>query len=77
MARGRVEISIDTCKGCGLCINACPQGVLDFGKEVNVKGYLPALDLNPEKCTGCTFCALMCPDTCITVYRIKEVKANG
>lgn len=71
MARGRVEIKIDTCKGCSLCIDACPQGVLGLGAEVNVKGYLPALDLNPEKCTGCTFCALMCPDSCITVYRIK------
>lgn len=71
MARGRVEISTDTCKGCGLCINACPQGVLSFGTEVNKKGYLPAMDLNPEKCTGCTFCALMCPDSVITVYRTK------
>ncbi len=71
MARGRVEINTDTCKGCGLCINACPQGVLGVANEVNVKGYLPAIDLNPDKCTGCTFCALMCPDSVITVYRTK------
>lgn len=76
MARGRIEISLDTCKGCDLCIDACPHGVIEIGDYVNKKGYLAAEAKHLENCTGCTFCALMCPDSCITVYRFKGGEAN-
>ncbi|XMB86922.1 4Fe-4S binding protein [Mycoplasmatota bacterium WC44] len=77
MAKGRVVVNVDTCKGCSLCVEACPHGVLGLDSRVNVKGYTPAIMVNPDKCTGCTFCALMCPDTCISVYRIKGGVNNG
>ena len=66
----RVIINEDTCKGCGLCADVCPRGVLEIHKErINVKGYNPIHAAFPEKCIGCTSCALMCPDACIEVER--------
>jgi 2-oxoglutarate ferredoxin oxidoreductase subunit delta len=66
----RVIINEETCKGCGLCADACPRGVLAIHKErINAKGYNPIYAAFPEKCIGCISCALMCPDVCIEVER--------
>ena len=69
--RGAVVVNIDRCKGCDLCVHACPTNVLAMNENVNEKGYHYAFMENPEACTGCTNCALVCPETCITVYRVK------
>lgn len=70
MAKGRVVIDIERCKGCELCRDACPQDVLQLAEQLNGKGYRPVILLDPEHdCTGCALCAVMCPDACITVYR--------
>lgn len=78
MAKGRIEINIDTCKGCTLCTVACPQDVIVMSREhVNAKGYYPAQLADPEgKCTGCALCAVACPDVCITVFRQVPSKAR-
>ncbi len=69
-----IEINSERCKGCGLCIEACPQHVIQFSKEFNNKGYHYAEYIDPDgKCVGCAFCYNMCPDVCITVHRmVKE-----
>ncbi|MGI6316696.1 MAG: 4Fe-4S binding protein [Christensenellales bacterium] len=65
-----VTIDIHRCKGCGLCVDVCPRGVLALDtKEINQKGYNPSSVVAPENCIGCSQCALMCPDVCITVER--------
>ena len=69
--RGAIEVDIDRCKGCVLCVGACPTNVIAMTKEVNGKGYHYAYMENPEACTGCTNCAVICPDGVITVYRVK------
>jgi 2-oxoglutarate ferredoxin oxidoreductase subunit delta len=62
------------CKGCGLCLEACPQEVLVFDMErLTPKGYHPA-KMTQEICTGCGICAVVCPDAAITVYREKPEK---
>ena len=69
MPKGKVVINKEKCKGCELCINACPQGVLALSEDFNTKGYRYSVSVNPEKCVGCAFCAMMCPDVAIEVYK--------
>jgi 2-oxoglutarate ferredoxin oxidoreductase subunit delta len=70
---GKVVINEEFCKGCALCINACPQHLLQTAKHVSKTSYRPAEYVGSEgKCTGCGLCALMCPDAAIQVYREKK-----
>lgn len=68
MAKGTVKFDIETCKGCELCIEACPQDSIKLSEKINSQGYHFAV-LVQDNCTGCTNCALVCPDAVITVYR--------
>jgi 2-oxoglutarate ferredoxin oxidoreductase subunit delta len=70
-AKGEIVIDIERCKGCEVCIPACPQDVIALAKNVNGKGYHYLETINNE-CTGCANCAIVCPDGVITVYRLKK-----
>ena len=66
----KVTFHTDRCKGCGLCVNACPKHILAIDpSQINKKGYSPAVMTDQEKCIGCAFCATMCPDCIITVEK--------
>lgn len=69
--KGRVVIDRERCKGCRVCVEACPVQLLELAMEVNSKGYNYAYMSKPDRCTGCASCAVVCPDSCITVYRQK------
>lgn len=70
MAKGKVTFNEELCKGCGLCITACPFNIVQLDKsKMNSKGYYLVHVTEPDKCTGCTNCATMCPDAVITVER--------
>ena len=72
--RGWIEVDGMYCKGCELCINACPQSVLTLDMEhLTPKGYHPVY-LAGEGCTGCAICAVVCPEAALTVFR--EVPAR-
>lgn len=74
---GAVEINSNRCKGCDLCVVACPCDVLALNKrEVNARGYLFAYAANPDNCIGCAACAAVCPDSCIEVYRFVDTLPN-
>jgi 2-oxoglutarate ferredoxin oxidoreductase subunit delta len=71
---GKVVINDKFCKGCALCISACPQRLLQTAGHVSETSYRPAEFADPQgKCTGCGICALICPDAAIQVYREKKV----
>ena len=66
----KVTFQTERCKGCGLCVNACPKGILAIATEkIKKKGYSPAEMTDQEQCIGCAFCATMCPDCIITVEK--------
>ncbi len=69
--KGAITIEKDRCKGCGICIDACPHKVIDLSKDLNLKGYPYAYMAQPQLCTGCENCGIVCPDGVITVYRVK------
>ncbi len=75
--KNRVVIRVDDCKGCGLCIDACPVNVLDFADGLNAMGYRPA-HYKGEGCTGCGTCYYTCPEPrAITVIRNVEGLEDG
>ena len=76
--KGWIEVDELYCKGCDLCVNACPQEVISLDLDRRTpKGYHPAY-LSSEGCTGCTICAIVCPEAALTIYRevpAKRVRA--
>ena len=66
----KLTIRENVCKGCGLCVNACPQGILRLSPDrLNAKGYRPAEITDMSKCKACKLCALMCPDVAIKIEK--------
>ena len=74
MARkGKVVINRELCKGCYLCIRACPVNALEKDTEPNSTGTYP---VKPEvhgpevNCIACGNCYEVCPDVCIEIFEI-------
>ena len=71
LTRGTVVIDVDACKGCDLCIDACPPDVLVMTTDrVNSRGYRYPYLL--AGCTGCRACAQICPDFVFQVYKFDD-----
>jgi len=69
--RGMVEMNPEECKGCGLCVEACPPKVLLLADHLNHYGYHPVEYLGAG-CTGCGICFYVCPEPGgIKVLRLK------
>lgn len=74
--KGWIEVDDMHCKGCALCVSACPQDVIALDMDrLTPKGYHPA-HLIDEGCTGCAVCAIICPDAAITVFREVPVHSK-
>jgi 2-oxoglutarate ferredoxin oxidoreductase subunit delta len=73
--KGYIEIDQELCKGCKLCIEFCPKGIIALSNKLNTRGYHPArfaeekVKKGKRKCTGCSTCAILCPEVAIEVYR--------
>lgn len=71
MAKGLVTFNEDICKGCELCVVACPKKIIALDKsKINAKGFNPAHVVDMEQCIACGNCAIMCPDSVISVERL-------
>ena len=67
--RGKIVISRELCKECGLCIHFCPKKVIAQSGKLNAAGYQSAEYKDNGECTGCAVCAIVCPEVAIEVYR--------
>lgn len=66
----KMTVNENICKGCGVCVLACPKKIISLAQErINVKGYHPAQVKEMDRCIGCAMCATMCPDVAIKVER--------
>ena len=74
---GELHIIADRCKGCGFCIEFCPNNVLLESKTYNVKGYHPPETLPGREleCVNCNLCQVICPEFAIysTLKLSKEL----
>jgi 2-oxoglutarate ferredoxin oxidoreductase subunit delta len=70
LTRGTLVIDVEACKGCELCIDACPPHVLEMTDRVNSRGYRYP-ELLPG-CIACQNCTAICPDFVFQVYRYAE-----
>ncbi|MCK4573030.1 MAG: 4Fe-4S binding protein [candidate division Zixibacteria bacterium] len=63
-----VTVDKNHCKGCELCVKACPQGILSMSRKLSVRGYYYAEVHDSSRCIGCRICAITCPDVAIEVH---------
>lgn len=69
-----LDIAVDRCKGCGLCVVVCPKNILALDVSiVNDLGYHPVRLTDAAACTSCALCARICPDTVFNVYARPRV----
>jgi len=87
--RGKIEIDRELCKGCFLCIRACPLKLLEADTTLNASGSYPSRMVSPEKCEpassltttsgqvciACGNCYEVCPDVCIRVFELEGAEA--
>ena len=74
--RGQLRIDVDECKGCGICVEACPPKVISINERLNHYGYRTA-EYAGAGCTGCGICFMVCPEPgAITVLKLVQRKAD-
>jgi len=64
----KFKIDFERCKGCSLCVDACPKKIVVMqSKRLNKNGYYTAECTDDSACTSCALCATMCPDCAIEI----------
>ena len=67
--KGLIRVNAERCKGCGLCVAACPKGDIRLAAETDRRGIRVARAGDGERCTACGACYVVCPDVAITVCK--------
>lgn len=70
------ELVIEECTACGICVDACPVGCLQFlGMPVESGGHVYPCLKDSRACIGCGFCSIECPSDALVMKR--PVKSTG
>lgn len=72
--KGVIHVNREQCKGCGFCVEYCPNDVLALSVEFNSKGYHPPEIVNEEECVYCQLCETICPEFALFVTLREEVE---
>ena len=75
--RGHIEIDIDQCISCGLCVRSCPPRCIIVDKAEGT------WTINRFDCIACGYCASKCPKKCLKLVpgyqkpaRVKEAATH-
>ncbi len=60
-----IRVNRNYCKGCGICIQMCPEDV--YGADRDGKPLL----VQPDRCIWCERCETYCPDFAISLVGRK------
>jgi 2-oxoglutarate ferredoxin oxidoreductase subunit delta len=74
LATKRIKLIKELCKGCGYCIEFCPNKVFERSEEITEKGVTPPTIKHPDRCTLCGLCTRLCPDFALTM---EEDETHG
>jgi NAD-dependent dihydropyrimidine dehydrogenase PreA subunit len=74
--RGLLRVDEDECKGCGLCVEACPPKVIRLSERLNQFGYRTALYAGAG-CTGCGICFMTCPEPGAITVLLLASRSEG
>lgn len=75
--KNRVIIDDEYCKGCGICVQACPQQILFQSNRLNSYGYRVVEAADSSLCRGCLRCAFVCPDVVFTIVQEDNGHASN
>lgn len=71
--RGHVEIQIEDCILCGMCMRSCPPGAIEVKRAENL------WSINRFDCVQCGYCVEKCPKKCLKIvpgYTTPDVKKS-
>ena len=63
VVKKKLIIEPSWCKGCGICAEFCPRGVIEVHNE-------KVMEVNPYACVHCGLCESLCPD--YAIYLVNE-----
>lgn len=68
--RGHVEINIDDCIMCGMCMRSCPPGAIEVKRAENL------WTINRFDCVQCGYCVEKCPKKCLSIVPGYQESGN-
>jgi 2-oxoglutarate ferredoxin oxidoreductase subunit delta len=63
----KLHVNPTYCKGCLICVEACPTKSIQPCKAINAQGYILPEEDDMRRCTGCRLCETVCPDFAIAI----------
>lgn len=70
----RFNLNPAYCKGCGICIEACPRKVIESTGCLDAKGHMLPAGGDRSRCIGCRLCELVCPDFAVAIGEGEPAK---
>lgn len=70
---GKIEVNLDDCQGCGLCVDICPSGSIIHPRPKKPGERPDKIEIDTDICAFCGACEFVCP---VDAIKIKRKKMN-